>query len=747
MELIGTSGNDTLTGGSGNDTISGDAGNDLLDGAGGNDSLLGGTGDDNLLGGDGDDSLYGGKGNDTLDGGESDTGDTVYYNVANAVTVNLVTGQASDGSNGTDTLIGIENVYAGDGNDSLTGDADANLFSPGMGFDIIKGGDGVDTVTYELAAAAVVANLATGTVFVDGIDAGTLQSIERLIGSAFDDTLTGGASAEFFMGGAGSDGIDGGAGFDSVDYASSSSGVSVTLGGTSAGSGSDGLGGTDTLKNIEEARGSAFNDNLRGSDTGVLEVFEGRDGNDTINGFGGIDLASYESSPLAVSVNLATGSVIDGWGNTDTLQNVESILASAFNDTLTGGTGNDDLEGGDGDDIIVGGDGNDTLTGGLGDDTLDGGAGTDTAVFDGIFDDYFVSSAVAGEMTVSGPDGTDLLSSIEFLEFDDQIFTVVQGSAANDTLAGSAGDDALFGGGGTDSIAGGTGDDLIDGGEGADTMAGGSGNDTYIVDNEGDVVTEDADGAAAAKAPGDGAAPLDIGSNIDKVVASINYTLGNFVENLSLSGTANLSGTGNALSNELAGNAGNNVLRGGAGNDAVNGGNGIDVAAFSTQRAESTVSVGASTVQVTAGQDGSDTLEQVERLEFSDINVALDISGNAGRVAKILGAVFGRSTISNEVYVGIGLDYADGGMTYEALVQLALNARLGSGASHAAVVDLLYTNVAGAPPDAGIAAYYTGLLDNGTFTVASLAIMAADTSYNASNINLAGLAQTGLEFL
>jgi hypothetical protein len=148
-----------------------------------------------------------------------------------------------------------------------------------------------------------------------------------------------------------------------------------------------------------------------------------------------------------------------------------------------------------------------------------------------------------------------------------------------------------------------------------------------------------------------------------------------------------------------------------------------------------------------SGADGSDTLEHIERLQFSDINVALDIGGNAGTVAKILGAVFGSSSVSNEVYVGIGLDFADGGMTYEALVQLALDFRLGAGASHAAVVDLLYTNIAGVAPDAGTAAYYTGLLDNGTYTNATLTVMAAETIYNASNINLTGLALTGLEFL
>ncbi|MEZ0309996.1 MAG: matrixin, partial [Ramlibacter sp.] len=89
----------------------------------------------------------------------------------------------------------------------------------------------------------------------------------------------------------------------------------------------------------------------------------------------------------------------------------------------------------------------------------------------------------------------------------------------------------------------------------------------------------------------------------------------------------------------------------------------------------------------------------------------------------------------------------DGGMSYGSLVQLALDVRLGAGASHAAVVDLLYLNVAGIHPDAGTAAYYTGLLDAGTYTPATLGILAADTSFNASNINLTGLSQTGLLFI
>jgi len=760
----GWSGTDTLAnienarGSDFNDTLAGDGGKNDLDGRAGNDSLSGGAGED---------FLRGGAGNDTLDGGAnqlyantantSPEFDGAYYGDATSgVTVVLgadgTAGTASGGA-GADVLVGIELVVGSAFGDTIRGTnrTDTEIIRGGAGNDTLFGGDssgtdaGFNLVDYRFATGGVAVNLSTGSATgADGTD--VLSGFLGIIGSEFADTLTGDGGNNYFEGRRGNDTIDGGAGFDRASYQNAEGGVVVDLASGIATGSAD----TDTLISIEAARGSAFADRLTGN-TGDNDL-QGRDGNDTLSGgagrdtlYGGLgndsldggdhtallgDWVSYAAATGAVSVDLATGRASGAEGD-DTLVNVEAVMGSAYDDTLTGGAGND------------------TLRGGAGNDTLDGGAGTDTAVFSGIFGDYIVSSPAAGDITVIGPDGTDLLRNIELLEFDDQIFTIIRGTAQADSLAGSAGDDALFGGGGTDIMSGGTGDDLIDGGEGADTMAGGSGNDTYIVDDVGDVVTEDADATAAAKAPGEGTPPQDIGSNIDRVVASISYTLGNFVENLSLSGTANLSGTGNALANELAGNAGNNLLAGGAGNDQIDGGAGIDVAVYAGQHSQYVLSSGASGFQVDGSgpQEGIDTLQNVERLRFTDGNVAIDLAGNAGTVAKILGAVFGRAELSNATYVGIGLQYADGGMSYEALMQLALDVRLGGGASHASVVQLLYTNVIGVAPDAGTAAHYTGLLDNGTFTSASLAVMAADTSFNAANINLTGLTQIGLEYV
>ncbi len=149
----------------------------------------------------------------------------------------------------------------------------------------------------------------------------------------------------------------------------------------------------------------------------------------------------------------------------------------------------------------------------------------------------------------------------------------LDGADGNDHLLGGAGNDLLTGGEGTndlhgeanvDTLIGGTGNDLLDGGTDADTMVGGKGNDTYIVDNVGDSVSE--------------------GNNqgIDTVQSSVTWTLGNNVENLTLTGAGDVSGTGNSMANTIVGNAGANVINGGTGNDTLTGGDGHDTFVFST---------------------------------------------------------------------------------------------------------------------------------------------------------------------
>jgi len=119
------------------------------------------------------------------------------------------------------------------------------------------------------------------------------------------------------------------------------------------------------------------------------------------------------------------------------------------------------------------------------------------------------------------------------------------------TGTGNAQSNVLTGNAGNNALTGSSGNDVIDGGLGADTMIGGAGNDTFVVDDAGDVVTETS----------------TLLTEIDTIQSSITYTLGVNVENLTLTGTANIDGTGNELNNILTGNSGANLLAGGLGDD------------------------------------------------------------------------------------------------------------------------------------------------------------------------------------
>jgi Ca2+-binding RTX toxin-like protein len=132
---------------------------------------------------------------------------------------------------------------------------------------------------------------------------------------------------------------------------------------------------------------------------------------------------------------------------------------------------------------------------------------------------------------------------------------IIVGNSSGNNLVGNANDNVMFG------LAG---NDTLNGGAGADAMYGGAGNDTYVVDNVGDVVIEN---------PNEGT---------DKVQSSISYGLTANVENLTLTGSAAISGTGNSLNNTIVGNSGNNVLSGGLGNDLLTGGSGADHFVFNT---------------------------------------------------------------------------------------------------------------------------------------------------------------------
>jgi len=222
----------------------------------------------------------------------------------------------------------------------------------------------------------------------------------------------------------------------------------------------------------------------------------------------------------------------------------------------------------------------------------------------------------------------------------DQIY----GYEGNDNLSGGDGNDSLYAGAGNDTLDGGEGNDFLDGGQGDDIMIGGAGDDTYIVDSLGDTVIELAGGGR------------------DTVRASINYSLvGTQIENLELTGSVGLVGTGNDGANSIKGTvgsdtlyglggndwisagSGNDTVLGGSGNDTLIGGDGTDVLSYADATAAVIVSLAITTNQNTGGS-GIDRISEFENLTGSDFNDTL--TGDAG---------------NNRIVGGAGADIMAGG--------------------------------------------------------------------------------------
>ena len=452
--LHGAGGDDRIHGLDGGDVINGNDGDDRLNGNFGNDTLNGGGGDDWLTGGNGADQIDGGAGTDTANYGGAFGGVTVYLD-----------GTAGIGASAAgDTLANIENIRGSAHNDTLNGDSRGNILDGGAGDDILNGGSGIDTLIggagadqldggagiqdwadYSDSDAAVQVSLVANAVGTGGHAAGdTFVNIEAIIGSGFNDTLTGNSSRNWFESSAGADAIDGGGGGDIMWYITSDAGITIVLDGTTAGIGGHAAG--DVLTNIADVEGSVFDDNITGSasnntiragdgndqlDGGAgdddlyggrgNDYFYGSAGGDYFSGGAGVDTADYSASSegITFTVNGTVGNRTGRGGDMegDRHASIEIIIASAHDDNLTGdgngntfygGDGNDTLSGAGGDDVLDGGNGTDTLTGGDGIDRfalkLDTAAGTDTitdfSVGDG--DRLLVDTANGNETTLAG---------------------------------------------------------------------------------------------------------------------------------------------------------------------------------------------------------------------------------------------------------------------------------------------------------------------------------------------------------
>lgn len=502
--VVGAGGGDNITGSSGNNVLRGGGGSDLITGEGGVDRLYGGAGDDTLRAssdssGIDDGEVYdGGAGIDTLD----------LSTLTSGYTVNLGTGTFSwspfilgAGGAASDFIIppiiitpvnatvnGIENIIGAAGNDSLTGDAGANVIDAGAGNDKVyydldtsdpanadsyDGGSGTDTFLVTSAALAPhVVDLAAGE-FRSGSDIiATLTGFEnvsvtgahRVIGNATGNVISGvGNYDNDFSGGLGADTLNGGD-------------------------------GNDTL------RGGLSTDVVNGGNGDDLIIVEQDEYFDNVDGGAGVDTLDHSAVSWSGDVfDFDAGQIVTTNAvGTPTLAGIEVYRDGSGGNEIraAGGVDGNSYFGNGGDDLMV--------ASGTAVETMDGGAGFDTLDLRGFAGNYVYSMASgntqilgesfvnfekvltgAGRDRITGTAGKDEVLSgagrdlVKGMAGADRL----SGQGGNDRLFGGGGNDRLFGGGQADRLIGGQGKDVLKGGGGKDVLDGGGGNDRLFGGN------------------------------------------------------------------------------------------------------------------------------------------------------------------------------------------------------------------------------------------------------------------------
>jgi Ca2+-binding RTX toxin-like protein len=481
--------------------------------------------------------------------------------ITNAGTITGANGTAiviidnlGDTINNSGTING--SVTTGSGNDTVTNSGTINgALDTGAGADTVNwnsallgnvnGGAGDDTVTFNASFNAAsgsasftgfehVSGSITGTSGNDNLDLSALTASGSLSihGGDGNDSIIGGAEDDTLLGGAGNDTLAGGTGQNTID----------------GGDGNDTAVFSGAMSSYTITR------------SGAVVTISDAHGSTTLTNVENVQFsdATYAIGVLANSApaftSASTFSVAENSKAVGVVTVTDDVIITGLTYSITGGADAALFQ-------------IDATTGALSFKTAPNyEAPTDTGA-DNVYD--VIVSASDGALASSQNIAVTVTNVAEAV--------VLRAGAADSTLVGSDENDTLVGGAGHDTLIGGLGNDTLKGGASADTMTGGAGDDIYYVDNIGDLVIENA------------------GEGNDRVYSSISYTLGDAVETLNLTGSDNLTGTGNALDNHITGNDGNNVLYGldgkdtlaggagndtlygGAGNDTLQGGNGNDV--------------------------------------------------------------------------------------------------------------------------------------------------------------------------
>ncbi|MGO7373843.1 beta strand repeat-containing protein, partial [Rhizobium ruizarguesonis] len=547
---------------------------------------------------------------------------------------------------------GADSLIGGAGNDTYIVDDLADVVTEAAEV-------GIDTVRTTLAAYTLGANVesllytgsgsftGTGNALVNTITGGAGN--DTLDGGTGNDTLIGGAGNDTLIGGAGSDTMSGGTGDDIYVVDSATDVINEAVGA-----------GTDEIRtalaaysiaalvNVENLTytGSA---NFTGTGNVLDNTITGGIGNDTLNGGGGADTLIGGAGDDTYIVDHAGDIVTEAAdAGTDT---VRTTLASytlgsdVENLTYIGtvafvGTGNsldNTITGGAAIDMLSGGAGNDVLNGGAGADRLIGGEGNDTFIVDNAGD-------VVTEAANEGIDTVRTTLAAHTLAANVENLTYI-GTAAF-TGIGNLLDNVIIGGVAADKLMGAGGNDTLIGGGGADTMSGGTGDDIYVVDIATDLVIENVN---------EGTDTVQTALAAYSIAALVN------VENLTYTGSASFTGTGNALANTITGGTGNDMLNGAAGADTLIGGAGHDTYIVDN----------AGDIVTEAANEGIDTVRtnlasytlagNVENLSFAGTGA---FAGTGNNLDNTITGGAATDTLSG----GAGNDTLDGGAGADSLI-------------------------------------------------------------------------------
>ncbi len=553
----------------------------------------------------------------TLGGGISETVSTV--TITNSVVAGNTSGTANTLNDVRGTVDTATNSVFGTDVTGVTGGTNGNLESVTSAQlllgELLDNGGTVLTLSpldgSVLIGAGALATLPLDTFDIDR-DGNTTEVLPldgrgglRLVGGALDigaveqivnEVIRGTDAANTIRGGLGNDELDGrggndimlgGAGNDTFVVDAAGDAVYETTSTTSTAD----AGGTDTVRssvdfNLSSTAGVRFVENLVLTGTGdidgtgnaLVNRLTGNAGNNRLDGRGGIDIMLGGAGNDSYVVDVAGDRVFEtttatsavNAGGIDTVFSAVSFsldtsVAVGFVERLVlTGTANINGTGNALANRLTGNAGNNRLDGRGGDDVLLGGAGNDTYTVDAAGDQVFETTTTASALDAGGVD--TVLSAVSF-SLD---ATAAVRFVENLTLTGTANINAT-GNALANRLTGNAGNNRLDGLGGSDNLLGGAGNDIYVVDAAGDRVFETTTAASGVDAGG-----------VDTVQSAVSYSLDTtaairFVENLALTGSANINATGNALGNRLIGNSGNNSLSSGDGHDNLIGGAGKDM--------------------------------------------------------------------------------------------------------------------------------------------------------------------------